>query len=52
MQTSIAAFATASVQGRPAWLKNTARAAFLLLVIKGSVWLGASWLAFRGFGSL
>jgi hypothetical protein len=52
MQTSIAAFAAASVQGRPDWLKNTARVAFLLFVIKSAVWLGASWLTFRGFGAL
>jgi hypothetical protein len=51
MQTSIAAFA-AAVEGRPVWMKNTARAAFLLFVIKSAVWLGASWLAFRGFGAL
>lgn len=51
MQTSIAAFA-ATVQARPAWLKNTARVAFLLLFTKGAIWVGASWLALRGFGGL
>ncbi|MDY6946516.1 MAG: hypothetical protein SXG53_12405 [Pseudomonadota bacterium] len=51
MQTSIAAFA-AAVEGGPAWMKNTARAAVALFVIKSALWLGASWLAFRGFGAL
>ncbi|HEY0939614.1 MAG TPA: hypothetical protein VGE08_05920 [Steroidobacter sp.] len=51
MSTSFAALAT-SVQTRPAWLKNTARIAFLLVFIKGAVWLGASWLALRGFHGL
>lgn len=52
MQTAITASFAASVQGCPTWLKNTARVAFLLCVIKSTVWLGASWLAFRGFGGL
>ena len=52
MQTSIAAFATATVRDRPAWLTNTARIAFMLLTIKGAVWLGATWLAFRGVNGL
>jgi len=48
MQASITSVA-ATVQRSPAWVKGTARATFLLLVIKGTVWLGASWLALRGF---
>ena len=50
MQT-IAASVAATVDRHP-WVKGTARATLLLLVIKGTVWAGASWLALRGFVSL
>lgn len=52
MQTSFAASVAASVERYPAWVKGTARATFVLLIIKGTVWVGASWLALRGFASL
>ena len=52
MQTFIPASIAATVQGRPAWLNNVARAAFLLVVIKSAVWLGTAWLALRGFDGL
>lgn len=51
MPASFAALAT-TVQTRPAWLKNTARVAFLVVFMKGAVWVGASWLALRGFHGL
>ena len=49
MQTSIAAYVTATAQVCPDWLKNAARATFLVALTKGVVWLAAAWLAFRGF---
>lgn len=52
MQTLIPASVAATVPGRHAWLKNAARAAFLFFMIKGTTWLAASWLAFRGFNGL
>lgn len=52
MPTSFAALATATVHAPPAWLKNTARVAFLLIFMKGAVWVGASWLTLRGFHGL
>jgi hypothetical protein len=52
MQTLIAASVATKVQGCPAWLKSTARATFVLLVIKGSVALATAWLAMRGFEGL
>jgi hypothetical protein len=52
MQTLIAASFASKVQECPAWLKSTARAAFVLFVIKGSITLATAWLAFRGFEGL
>jgi hypothetical protein len=52
MHTPIAASVAATFENSPAWVKNTARATFLALFIKGAVWVGASWLAMRGFGAL
>jgi hypothetical protein len=48
MPTSIAALAT-TVQAQPAWLKNTARAAFLVVFMKGTFWVAATWLTLQGF---
>lgn len=45
-------FIPASVTAGPAWLKNAARAAFLLLFVKGAAWVAMSWLAYRGFSGL
>jgi hypothetical protein len=52
MHTPIAASVAATVENSPAWVKNAARVTFLALFIKGAVWVGASWLAMRGFGAL
>lgn len=52
MQTSIAVSVAATVQKSPEWVKSAAKATFLALFIKGAVWVGASWLALRGFGAL
>jgi hypothetical protein len=52
MQTPIAISVAATVQKSPDWVKYTAKATFLALFIKGTVWAGASWLALRGFGAL
>lgn len=52
MQTLVAASFAAKAQECPNWVKSAARAAFVLCVIKGSVWLGATWLAFRGINGL
>lgn len=52
MQAVVAASFAAKVQGCPDWLKNAARATFVLGVIKGTVWLAGSWLALRGFSGL
>jgi hypothetical protein len=52
MQTSFAASVADTVQKYPVWVKGAARVTFLLVFIKGAVWVGASWLALRGFGGL
>jgi hypothetical protein len=52
MQIPMATFTAVAVQRYPAWFKKAATATFLLLFIKGSVWLGATWLALRGFNGL
>lgn len=52
MHTSIAVSVAATVQKSPAWVKGAAKATFLALFIKGAMWVGASWLALRGFGTL
>lgn len=49
MQTMIAASVASRIQHCPAWLKSAARATFALVVIKGSIVLATSWLAYRGF---
>ncbi len=49
---AIAASVAATAHGCPAWLKNVARGAFLVLFIKSAIWLGLWWLAFRGFDAL
>jgi hypothetical protein len=46
------AVASASTPDRSAWLKNAARVAFLLCLVKGTAWLAMSWLALRGFNNL
>lgn len=51
MPTTFAALVT-TVQAPPAWLKNTARIAFLLLFLTGAVWAGDSWLTLRGVHGL
>ena len=43
---------TAVAHSCPDWLKSTARVACVLGIVKGSAWLIATWLAFRGFGAL
>jgi hypothetical protein len=52
MQTPIAVSVAASMHRSPAWVKGAAKVTFLALFIKGAVWVGASWLALRGFGAL
>jgi hypothetical protein len=52
MQTMIAASFATKIQECPAWLKNAARAMFVVVVVKGSVALATAWLALRGFESL
>jgi hypothetical protein len=53
MQTPIAvSVAAATMQRSPAWVKGAAKITFVALFIKGAVWVGASWLALRGFGAL
>jgi hypothetical protein len=52
MHTPIAASVAATFQNSPTWVKGAARATFLALFIKGAMWVGASWLALRGFGTL
>lgn len=52
MHTSIATSFAATVQSSPTWVKGIARVTFLALFVKGAVWVGASWLAVRGFGAL
>jgi hypothetical protein len=53
MQTPIAvSVAAATMQRSPAWVKGAAKVTFVALFIKGAVWVGASWLALRGFGAL
>lgn len=52
MQASIAASVAGSVQKYSVWVKGAARVTFLLVFIKGAVWVGASWLALRGFSGL
>lgn len=52
MHTPIAVSVAATVQRSPAWVKGAAKVAFLAFFIKGAVWVGASWLALRGFGAL
>ena len=46
MQLPMSASFAATV---PSWLKTAARTTFVLAFIKSVVWLGAWWLAFRGF---
>lgn len=48
----MATFTAAAVQRYPAWVKTAATATFLLLFIRASIWLGATWLALRGFSGL
>lgn len=52
MNTPIAVSVAATMQRSPSWVKGAAKATFLALFIKGAMWVGASWLAFRGFGAL
>lgn len=52
MQAFIAATVAATTHGSPAWLKNAARGAFLLLFLTGATWVAMLWLALRGFDSL
>jgi len=52
MNSPIVASVAASFESSPTWVKGAARATFLALFIKGAVWVGASWLAVRGFGTL
>ncbi len=52
MNTPIVASVAATFENSPTWVKGAARATFLALFIKGAVWVGASWLAVRGFGAL
>jgi hypothetical protein len=52
MNMPIATSVAVTFQKSPAWVKSAARAAFLLLLLKGSLWVGASWLTFRGFAVL
>ncbi len=52
MQTSIAISVATTVQNSPEWVKTAAKATFLALFLKGTMWVGASWLALRGFGAL
>jgi hypothetical protein len=53
MQTPMIAVSVAATMHRsPAWVKGAAKATFVALFIKGAVWVGASWLALRGFGAL
>lgn len=52
MQTLAAVSFAAKVQACPSWVKSAARATLVLCVIKGAMWLGVSWLAFRGFNGL
>jgi hypothetical protein len=49
MQTMIVASFATKIQDCPVWLKNAARAVFVVAVVKGSVALATAWLAFRGF---
>lgn len=44
--------AAAAIQRYPLWLKKVATTTFLLLFITGAIWLGATWLAFRGVNGL
>jgi hypothetical protein len=53
MQISMTTFTAAATMHRyPLWLKNAATMTFLLLFIKGAIWLGATWLAFRGVNGM
>ena len=52
MHLPIATSVATRFENSPAWVKGAARATFLALFIKGAVWVGASWLAVRGFGAL
>jgi len=49
MQFPTATFSAAAVRRCPIWVKRAATATFLLVFLKGSVWLGTIWLAMRGF---
>lgn len=49
MQRSTATSVAATAHGSHDWLKNAAKATFLLLFIKGTAWVAAAWLAMRGF---
>lgn len=49
---AIAASVAATAHSCPTWLKAVARGAFVILFIKSVIWLGAWWLAFRGFDAL
>jgi hypothetical protein len=52
MQTPIAVSFATTVQRSPTWVKGAVKVTFLALFIKGAAWVGASWLALRGFGAL
>ena len=49
MQTLIAASFANKIQGCPTWVKSAARMTFAFIVVKGSMVLATTWLAFRGF---
>jgi hypothetical protein len=49
MQFPTTTFTAVAVRRYPVWVKRAATATFLLVFLKGSVWLGATWLAMRGF---
>lgn len=52
MQALVAASFAATVQRCPAWLKDAARVAAVLCIVKGAAWLATFWLAFRGIHPL
>jgi hypothetical protein len=52
MNMPIPASVVATVQSSPTWVKGIARATFLVLSIKGAMWVGVTWLSLRGFGPL
>lgn len=52
MQAFIAATAAATSHSYPAWVRNAAKAAFLMSFLTGATWAAVSWLALRGFDAL